>query len=101
MKHGLKVTCLQKKIKKWLIVQIEVNLKIDLFCHFNDYVIIIIIIIIIIVITFMHRIYSYMPETNHVSKVNSVAAAFTICAACNVISPVKCVLYFYINTYFP
>ena len=63
------------KNEKWLIVQIEVNLKIDLFCHFNDCVIIIVIIIIIIlVITFMQGIYNYIPETNHVSKVNSVAA---------------------------
>jgi len=50
---------------KWLIIQIEVNLKIDLFCNFNDYVIIIIsiIIIIILVVTFMQDIYNYMPET--------------------------------------
>jgi hypothetical protein len=35
---------------------------------------IIIIIIIIIIITFMQCIYSYIPETNHVSTVYSVAA---------------------------
>ena len=34
----------------------------------------IITIIIILVITFMHGIYSYVPETNHVSSVYSVAA---------------------------
>jgi hypothetical protein len=32
------------------------------------------IIIIILVIIFMHGIYSYMPQTNHVSKVYSVTA---------------------------
>jgi hypothetical protein len=36
--------------------------------------IIIIIIIIILVITFMQGIYNYIPETNHVSTVYSVAA---------------------------
>ena len=35
---------------------------------------IIIIIIIIILITFMHGIYNYVPETNHVSTVHSVTA---------------------------
>jgi len=49
---------------KWLIVHIKANLKIDMFCHFIDYVIIIIIIIIIIilVITFIQGIYNYIPE---------------------------------------
>jgi len=43
-------------------------------------VIIIIIIIIILVITFMQDIYNYIPETNHVSSVHSVAAVLvTIC----------------------
>jgi len=37
-------------------------------------IIIIIIIIIILVITSMHGIYNYVPETNHVSSVYSVAA---------------------------
>jgi len=37
-------------------------------------VVIIIIIIIILVITFMQDIYNYMPETNHVSRVYSIAA---------------------------
>jgi len=32
-------------------------------------IIIIIIIIIILVITFMHGIYNYVPETNHVARV--------------------------------
>jgi len=32
------------------------------------------IIIIIIIITFMHGMYNYIPETNHVSRVHSVAA---------------------------
>ena len=42
-------------------------------------------IIIILVINFMQGIYNYIPETNNV---------------CNVISPVKYVLYFYISTYY-
>jgi len=37
-------------------------------------IIIIITIIIILVITFMNGIYNYVPETNHVSRVYSVAA---------------------------
>ena len=37
-------------------------------------IIIIIIIFIILVITSMHGIYNYIPETNHVSTVCSVAA---------------------------
>ena len=37
-------------------------------------IIIIIIIIIIHLITFMRGIYNYIPETNHVSRVYSVAA---------------------------
>jgi hypothetical protein len=61
----------------------------------------IIIIIMYIVITFMEGIYNYIPETNHVSRVQSVAcgAVVTIFAACNVISSVKYVLYFYISTF--
>jgi disulfide bond formation protein DsbB len=63
-------------------------------------IIIIIIIIIILVITFMHGIYNYIPETNHVTEVHGVASCsiFTLCATCNVISPVKYVLYLYIST---
>ena len=40
----------------------------------NIVIIIIIIIIIILVITFMQGIYNYKPETNHVSRVQGVAA---------------------------
>jgi len=45
-------------------------------------IIIIIIIIIILVITFIQSIYNYIPETNHVSRVYSVAAVlfeFDVC----------------------
>jgi hypothetical protein len=42
--------------------------------HQRFVIIIIIIIIIILVITFMHGIYNYVPETNHVFRVYSVAA---------------------------
>ena len=45
------------------------SVSVIIFCR------IIIIIIIIIIITFMHDVYNYMPETNHVSRVlYSVAA---------------------------
>jgi len=48
----------------------------------------------------MQGIYSYIPETNHVSRVYNVAAVLYLqCATCNVILPVKCVLYFYISTF--
>jgi hypothetical protein len=40
----------------------------------GGFYIIIIIIVIILVITFMHGIYSYVPETNHVYRVHCVAA---------------------------
>jgi hypothetical protein len=53
---------------------------VPLFDYFCDYIIITIIIIIICcccycVITFMQGIYNYMPETNYVSRVHSVAAS--------------------------
>ena len=35
---------------------------------------IVVVVIIILVITFMQDIYNYMPETNHVSRVYSIAA---------------------------
>ena len=45
------------------------------FCSLGFHIIIIIIIIIIILlITFMAGVYNYIPETNHVSRVYSVAA---------------------------
>ena len=74
----------------------------------------IIIIIITLVITFMQGIYNYVPETNHVSRVYSVAAFLyfqfvlrvmlcyvMLCYVmlCYVISPVKCVLYFHVSTF--
>jgi len=45
----------------------------------------------------MQGIYNYIPETNNVSRVYSVAGApvFRMCPTCNVISHVKNVLYFY------
>jgi hypothetical protein len=65
-------------------------------------IIIIIIIIIIPVITYMQCIYNYVPETNHVPTVHTVAAAlylqFTV-PTCNVISHVKHVLYWYCSTF--
>jgi hypothetical protein len=63
-----------------------------LYCRTSFVSIIIIIVIPILVITFMHGIYNYIPETQHVTTV------FTVCATRNVISPVKYVLYFYIST---
>ena len=44
----------------------------------------------------MQVIYNYISETDHVSRVYSVAA--TTCATRNVISPMKYVLYLYIST---
>jgi uncharacterized membrane protein YesL len=47
-------------------------------------------------------IYNYIRETNHVSRAYSVAAVlylqFVLHVPCNVISPVKYVLYLYIST---
>jgi len=44
----------------------------------------------------MQSIYNHIPEKNPVSRVQSVALfVFTICATCNVISPVKGYYYFY------
>jgi len=42
--------------------------------NINHKTVIIIIIIIILVITFMQGIYNYIPDTNHVSRVRSIAA---------------------------
>jgi hypothetical protein len=42
----------------------------------------------------MHGIYNYIPATNQCCN----CSVFTVCATCNVISPVKYVLYFYIST---
>ena len=63
-------------------------------------IIIIIIIIIIPVITFMHVIYSNVPETTPVSTVHSVAAVLYLQFALHVMlfRPLQCVLYLYIST---
>ena len=57
-----------------------------------------IITIIIIFVTSMQGIYSYVPETRRFHKCCS-RFVFTVCATLNVISHVKCVLYFYIGTF--
>jgi hypothetical protein len=47
-------------------------------------------------------IYNYIPETNHVARVHSVASALylqSVVSTCNVISPKKYVLHFYTSTY--
>jgi hypothetical protein len=49
----------------------------------------------------MQGIYNYIPETNHVSRaytVTSVAYLQSVLHV-NVISPVKCILYFHISTF--
>ena len=46
----------------------------------------------------MQGIYDYIPATNHVSRVYSVAAVLYLQFMLHVSSPVKCVLYFYIST---
>jgi hypothetical protein len=48
----------------------------------------------------MQGIYNDIPETKHVSKVHSIAAVLLSTDTCNVILPVKYVLYFYIRTYY-
>jgi hypothetical protein len=48
----------------------------------------------------MQGIYMYILETNHVSRVHSVAAVlYLVCATCNVTSAVKYVFSFYISTF--
>jgi len=49
----------------------------------------------------MHGIYNYIPETIRVSRVDSVAAVLYLPmrATCNVVLPVKYVLYSYISTF--
>ena len=82
--------------------------------HYTVYfiIIIIIIIIIILVITFMQGIYNYIPvkylltyllhgvpETNHVSRVYSVAAVLYLQSVLHVmLFRQRYVLYFYIST---
>jgi hypothetical protein len=41
-------------------------------------VVVVVVVVIILVITFMHGIYSYIPETNHVSRIYCVAAVLYI-----------------------
>ena len=48
------------------------------FIFSHGYYYYIIIIIIILVINFMQDIYNYIPETNHVSKVNTLLQLFCI-----------------------
>jgi len=49
----------------------------------------------------MQGIYNDIPKTNHFSGVHNVAAVLYVqfFATCNVISPVKYVLFFYINIF--
>ena len=65
-------------------------------------IIIIIIIIIIPVITCMHGIYNYIPETNHVSTVYSVAAVLYLQSVLHVmlLRPVKYV-FVLLHQHFP
>jgi len=47
----------------------------------------------------MQGIYNHIPETHHVSRVCSVATVLYLqFVTCNVISPVKYILYFYTST---
>ena len=55
--------------------------------------------LLLIVITFMQGIYSYIPETNHVSRVFSVTAILYLQFMLNVmLYPMLNVLYIYIST---
>ena len=51
--------------------------------------------------TALPYVYNYIPETNHVARVCSgcSCSVLTICAICNVISPVKYVLCFHISAF--
>jgi hypothetical protein len=62
-------------------------------------IVIITIIIIMLFITFMHGIYSYMPEQATCYGIQCCnCSVCTVRVACNVISPVKYVVYFHIST---
>jgi len=54
----------------------------------------------VLVITFMHGIYNYIPETNPIYRVYSVAAVLYLQSVLHVMlfRPVKYVLYFNIST---
>ena len=55
--------------------------------------------LLLLFITYMHDIYNYVPETNHVSSVHSVAAALYLQFMLHVmLLPMLNVLYFYIST---
>ena len=55
--------------------------------------------LLLFVITFMQSVHKHIPETYHVSRVHSVAAILKLQYTVHVmLSPVICVLYFYIST---
>jgi len=61
--------------------------------------VLIIIIIIIIVISFMQGIYTYIPETNHVSREYSVSAILSLLFMVPIsLVPALVLLYFYVST---
>ena len=61
---------------------------------------IIIIIILIIVISFMQGIYTYIPETNHDPRENSVAAILSLLFIVPIsLVPALALLYFYVSTF--
>jgi len=65
----------------------------------NVVVIINIIIIIIIIISFMHGIYTYIPETKHVPREYSVSAILSLLFMVSVsLVPALALLYFYVST---
>ena len=60
-----------------------------------------VLLLLLLLTTFTHGIYSYVPETNHVSRVHiqcCSCSVFTVCATCNVISHAQYVLHLYIST---
>jgi hypothetical protein len=61
---------------------------------------IIIIIIIIITISFMHSIYTHIPETNHVPKEYNVADILSLLFMVPIsLAPALALMYFYISTF--
>ena len=58
-----------------------------------------VLLLLLLFVTYMHGIYNYIPETNHVYSVYSVAAAVYLQSVLRVmLLPMLNVLYFYIST---
>jgi len=90
---------LRKSPRKWLHVATNTNTD---FSKFTSIIIIIITIIIIIIlgISFMQGIYTYIPETNHVSRKHCVAAILVLLFMVRILLvPALTPLYLYVSTF--